>query len=469
MKLRHAFRNRSGWGILILVSFAFLWACENGGNAEDPLDPPNSRWTWMSGSDVAYQPGVYGTKGTADPSNVPGARVGAVSWTDSQGNFWLFGGYGQDETSEVFFLNDLWKFDPAALEWTWISGSSVGNQVGVYGTKGAADPSNVPGGRDGAVAWCDADGELWLFGGYGYIGNGYSTRNDLWRFDPATLEWTWVSGASIPSQPGAYGTKGTSDPSNVPGARGAGVSWMDHEGKLWLFGGGGYDSSGNNGRLDDIWKFDPSTLEWTWVSGSDAVPQVAVYGIKGVADPSNTPGGRSSAASWLDSSGNLWLFGGMGTASLGYLQNDLWEYNTTTSQWTWISGSESHFERGIYRNKGKADPIAFPGVRHAAISWLDATGGLWLFGGFGYAENSFGHLNDLWRLDPATLEWTWVSGDEIAEQPAVFGAKRKLDPSSVPGGKAIAVGWMDAQGNLWLFGGEEGGGLTRNDLWKYTR
>ncbi len=40
-------------------------------------------------------------------------------------------------------------------------------------------------------------------------------------------------------------------------------------GNLWLFGGGGYDSTGKEGVLNDVWKFTPSTTgdtgEWTWM------------------------------------------------------------------------------------------------------------------------------------------------------------------------------------------------------------
>ena len=39
--------------------------------------------------------GVYGPKGVPSPSNVPGSRVGAVSWIDNSGNLWLFGGLGK--------------------------------------------------------------------------------------------------------------------------------------------------------------------------------------------------------------------------------------------------------------------------------------------------------------------------------------------------------------------------------------
>ena len=48
----------------------------------------------MSGSNTINQVGIYGTKGVPDAANVPGARYDSISWTDSDGNFWLFGGYG---------------------------------------------------------------------------------------------------------------------------------------------------------------------------------------------------------------------------------------------------------------------------------------------------------------------------------------------------------------------------------------
>jgi hypothetical protein len=48
----------------------------------------------------------------ASASNAPGDRTAAVSWTDSSGNFWLFGGYGYDSTGALGQLYDLWRFQP---------------------------------------------------------------------------------------------------------------------------------------------------------------------------------------------------------------------------------------------------------------------------------------------------------------------------------------------------------------------
>lgn len=52
----------------------------------------DTNWVWRAGSTLVNQPAVYGTKGIAAPTNVPGARYSSVSWTDSNDNLWLFGG-----------------------------------------------------------------------------------------------------------------------------------------------------------------------------------------------------------------------------------------------------------------------------------------------------------------------------------------------------------------------------------------
>jgi N-acetylneuraminic acid mutarotase len=288
------------------------------------FDLETLEWTWVSGSDMRDQPGIYGTQGIADPVNVPGARAEAVSWFDAVGNLWIFGGIGHDSEDHVFALNDLWKFDTATLAWTWVSGSNVIAQPGVYGTQNIPSPSNVPGARYFASSGIDPGGHLWLFGGHegarGFL-------NDLWKFDPATGQWTWVSGSDSAAQPGNYGTKYLPDPANIPGARLEPAIWFDAGGVLWLFGGDGTDATSHWGGLSDLWKFDPVRLEWAWVSGSDSLSLGGTYGTKGQADPLNMPGSRYSALSWFDSQGRFWLFGGSGIGSTegGYL-NDLWRF-----------------------------------------------------------------------------------------------------------------------------------------------
>jgi hypothetical protein len=142
----------------------------------------NSQWTWMSGSFQGGQPGIYGVQGVPAPANTPGARQQSVSWTDSSGNFWLFGGNGLDWARRPGLLNDVWKYNNG--QWTWLSGSSVVNQSGAYGTEGTLFPGNIPGGRGALSGWIDVKGNLWLFGGCGLAGGAEGNLSDLWMYMP---------------------------------------------------------------------------------------------------------------------------------------------------------------------------------------------------------------------------------------------------------------------------------------------
>jgi len=301
------------------------------------------------------------------------------------------GGGGEEEASTD--NNDV----NTSGQWTWVSGDSMVDQTGIYGTKGVGSTSNKPGGRNGSISWIDSSDNIWMFGGSGF--------NDLWKFEPSTGEWTWISGDNTEGQLGVYGTKGTGLTSNKPGGRSGSISWIDSSENLWLFGGYGYDSSGNNGSLNDLWKFEPSTGEWTWVSGGNIEGQLGIYGTKGTGSTSNKPGGRSGSISWIDSSGNLWLFGGGGFAAsferFGSL-NDLWKFEPSTGEWTWVSGDNTYDERGVYGEKGKASTSNKPGARGGgSISWIDSSDNLWLFGGYGFdASGNNGRLNDLWKYEP---------------------------------------------------------------------
>src|SRR4030095_7892011 len=126
-----------------------------------------NEWTWIKGDNTRYQYGVYGTQGTADAANKPGSRQYGTGWTDASGNFWLLGGQGYDGNSFSGSLDDMWKYDPYANEWTWMKGHNDVNQSGVYATQGTADNANNPSGIRGCVSWRDDSGNLWFFGGTG--------------------------------------------------------------------------------------------------------------------------------------------------------------------------------------------------------------------------------------------------------------------------------------------------------------
>ncbi|MGA3136252.1 MAG: hypothetical protein ABSC88_09695 [Terracidiphilus sp.] len=354
-----------------------------------------TEWTWMGGLNVPGSTGVYGTQGTPSPTNVPGARDSGATWTDANGNLWLFGGIYSFQFLHVtwclapILYNDLWEY--SAGQWTWMGGSEFGNQTGVYGTLGTASPGNLPGARAGAVTWTDLSGDFWLFGGTGLDSTGTNgSLNDLWKYSAG--EWTWVSGSNLANQAGSYGTQGTAAPGNVPGARSFAVSWTDLSGNLWLFGGEGYDSTGVQGPLplNDLWKY--SAGEWTWMGGPKVANQQGTYGTEGTAAPGNLPGARSAAVSWTDGAGNFWLFGGLGldsTGTSGFL-NDLWEFSA--GEWIWMGGSNVANQPGVYGTEGTAAPGNVPGERSDAVGWTDGAGNFWLFGG-----ESAGFFNDLWE------------------------------------------------------------------------
>jgi N-acetylneuraminic acid mutarotase len=448
----------------IVLYVAVVLIISGCGGSSSPRKPPSHRstWTWVSGAKAIDQAGVYGTQGNASPSNMPGSRQFAVSWRDSNGNLWLFGGSGFDSTGTGTQgdLNDLWKFD--GTNWTWVSGSDLINQSGVYGTKGVASPSNVPGARAGAVSWIDKSNNLWLFGGSGQL-------NDLWKFDGAN--WTWVSGSNLGLQAGVYGTKGMASAANAPGGRGEAVSWIDGSGNLWLFGGFGSDSAAGQGDLNDLWKFDGTN--WTWVSGSNVITQPGVYGTKGTSSPSNVPGTRYQAVSWIDKSGDLWLSGGIGRDSTGAQGNlnDLWKFDGTN--WTWVSGSNVISQAGVYGTNGTPSSSNVPGARNSAVSWADNSGSLWLFGGFGNdSSGTLSLLNDLWKFDGTN--WTWMGGSQVGDGIGSYGTLGTPSASNLPTSRVGAVSWIDTSGNLWLFGGlgkdptdpNTSGNL--NDLWRFT-
>jgi hypothetical protein len=351
----------------------------------------SERWTWVSGDSTVNQAGVYGSKGITANTNKPGARDMFASWVDRNGNYWIFGGRGYDSTGSLFYgLNDLWKFDGA--NWSWVSGDSTAtiyNDIGVYGTLGVAANTNIPGKRYGSASCTDISGNFWLFGGEGSDSESHSGYlNDLWKFDGTN--WTWISGDSIASQDGVYGTKGAAASTNKPGARVGSVCWSDNNGNFWLFGG--LEESG--GFHNDLWKFDGTN--WTWVSGDNISLQNGIYGTKGVTTSSNKPGCREGSVIWIDSNSNIWLFGGYGW---GFL-NDLWKFDG--NNWTWISGSDSSvYQSGVYGTKGIAADTNVPGVRYIGANWIDVNGNLWIFGGYGYDKTgSQGRLNDLWKFEP---------------------------------------------------------------------
>jgi N-acetylneuraminic acid mutarotase len=477
-----------------LLALATPFACSSATAQTD-------EWTWMGGTGANSIYGVWGTLGTPAPGNIPGSREGAASWTDSQGNLWLFGGEGIDAAGHYgALLNDLWELNPATNEWTWMGGSSTATcssvgcgQPGAYGTLGTASAGNIPGARYFATTWTDDAGNFWLFGGSGFDAqdNG-GLLNDLWEFNPATLEWTWAGGSNSVGanggQSGTYGSLGTPSADNIPGGRALAAAWVDKAGRVWVFGGDGITVPFDSGAYNDLWEYDPSSNQWTWVGGNNSACdygfQSGVWGSMGTAAAGNIPSCRYGASTWLDRGGNLWLFGGTGRDIQGYWGDldSLWEFNTSTKQWTWMGGNNiiglpTGDLPGVYGTEEVPAAGNIPSSRWGAASGIDANGDFWLFGGL---ENGFegdsgvSPLNDLWEFNPSANEWKWMggSGASFPPYPGVYGTLGTPAPGNFPGSRSGASSWTDLQGNFWLYGGDGyDAGLylnILNDVWRYV-
>jgi N-acetylneuraminic acid mutarotase len=303
---------------------------------------------------------------------------------------------------------------------------------------------------------------------------------------PSSSSSVSCGGPGSGGNPGNYGKMGVPSASNIPGSRVGGFNWTDDNGNLWLFGGSGYDSVTCGAERNDLWMFDISTREWTWMGGSSTPTQVqlstgifgdpGVYGTLGLFAAANVPGSRDHGVTWTDHSRNFWLMGGEGfdaSGTFGAL-NDVWEYKPSAHQWAWMAGSK-YVNQGAYFNSfGVFHSGNTPGARYGAVSFTDSSGNLWLFGGYGYdAVSTEGYLCDLWEFNPSTRQWAWMGGSHYANQPGTYNRLGVPSLGGHPGGREGQMGWVGSDGNFWLFGGYGypgwgGGPVAMNDLWEFN-
>ena len=421
----------------------------------------------------------------------PGGRDFATAWTDNSGRKWLFGGFGFPYPSPLgnqlpSFMNDLWMFLPGE---GWIP-ANLPTMLPPLATQWIVDPTQLesamasgPGPRWGSSGWTDLSGNLWLFGGQGFgTGGGLDPvlLNDMWECTPgasvdsngagtSACPWAFKGGSPTGNTTGIYpasvGGTGT------PGGRWAALTATDASGNFYLFGGQGVDSTGKIGLLNDLWQFNGSTWTWLGPSNSNVVSNNST---------ATTPGSRQAGVMWVDTSGNVWLFGGFGLDSkgttgstgpngaAGALLNDLWEFKGGV--WTQVSGSNVANQTGTYGTQATANQVApfppgfTPGSRWGASGWRDGNNNLWLFGGWGYGSVSTdptGFLNDIWEYQASSGNWVWWKGTSAVNQNSLFaiqaipGGDGALFVQNIAGARRGAALWApDFFGYVMMFGGE---------------
>lgn len=420
-------------------------------------DPIAGLWTWVAGDTIIDQIGTYTYP---DSASIPRAKSSITSWKTTDGKFWMYGGIKNGYFQEIH-LYDLDYFDVNTNSLNWADGNKGADNwewgfYGIFGEKGVPSKEALPGSRRGAASWIDNFGNLWLFGGFGFYQHDFWKRrvNDLWKYNYGDSTWTYISGDTT-TLAGNYGTKGVASPSNFPGGRDGAVTWSDNNNMLWLFSGMGYDASGTEGRLNDLWRYDIASGLWTWISGDTVINSQGTYGTVGVASINNVPSARTDASAWTDSLGISWLYGGSSVQGVttGF-KSDTWRFNPYTNEWTFMLGTSA-------LNSFFAKPWA----RSKAASCVGSDGNLWLFGGQG-SGSQYGS-NELWKYDPVLNKWydyTWYKYD-----PAYHGTRMIEDSLNVPVGRMDAGMWSDSSGNIWMFGGDQtvytDGAL--NDIWRF--
>lgn len=99
--------------------------------------------------------------------------------------------------------------------------------------------------------------------------------------------------------------------------------------------------------------------------------------------------------------------------------------------------------------------LATPGARQGASSWIERNGSLALFGGESQDATGSGHAeNDVWRYSASTRSWAPL-----------------VATTTPPAARSFAASWLDARGDVWIFGGRRAiGGSVQlfDDLWEFT-
>ncbi|MEO8587892.1 MAG: kelch repeat-containing protein [Flavobacteriales bacterium] len=349
-------------------------------------------------------------------------------------------------------------------QWTWIKGSSVPNQSAVWGTMGVAAPGNTPPSLLQPYFWTAIDGTFWLYGGRDGNGQGYAA---LWKYDPATNQWTWMKGPTTTNGEGNFGTQGVPGALNEPPAKSFGATaWTDLDGNFWMYGGvngDSFDPPPNN----DLWKYEVATNTWTWMKGSASQNPPPVWGIKGVPDINNQPPAHSDChATWTDDLGDLWMFGGFNRVDgFGAQYNATWRYNIPTNTWTWMAGDSVGNTPAVYGTLGIPAAANTPDGRYARSLAKAADGSFWMYGGTAGGNWVY---NDPWRFDPITAYWTWMGGSQVAQQPAVFGTQCETTATNDPG-RRVGINWQGTDGRWWIFGNNTEGSshMSSNDMWTF--
>ena len=241
------------------------------------------------------------------------------------------------------------------------------------------DASSPPARTSGALAYDDATGRLWLFGGNDSTsGAAYGPLQDTWYFDVAGATWTLVSTGTPGQRPRrASCTRRRSIP-RVAGC---------------LVFAGTDDSAFSPAPIyfTDLWALDTTAMTWSMLDAGTAM---------------TAPPGRFFGSMAYDPAADGYLvFGGHNSANLGN-SNDLWRFEAGGGGWSLLRSGD-RFNEPITVACSPPVDFAIPDFgaperrsSHAFVT-SSSCGHALVFGG----KTDCGAIDDVWAYDFAGEVW----------------------------------------------------------------
>jgi hypothetical protein len=257
--------SRSFHQAWLVNSVAYMFGGQTCGNeAKDDLWSYNissNIWTWISGSSSTDFAGNYSQNFS------PSGRFCTAGF-DAYGSLYLFAG-----TSYLGVRNDLWMFDLGSYSWTFLKGSSVADQGGMFFD--GPDPENSPNPVTSPQIWfSQSTNRSYVFGGFTNSG---SLVKAMYFYEFSSQCWQVVGGTSQLSPGWKYGPKGEFGASLYPPPRYEASTWSyysNHGTFLMMYGGSG-DLETNN-----IWTYWEENEVWAWISGSSGLDTGTGFGAQ---------------------------------------------------------------------------------------------------------------------------------------------------------------------------------------------
>lgn len=311
-------------------------------------------------------------QGNPDASAQPGTRNRMATAMDASGNLWLFGGYKNNQDP----MNDLWKYNVSTKLWTWVGGDNFQEGWG---------NANWPAARHRVRMWFDNNGDLWLYGGARQTASQNESFNDLWKYNPGTNNWTCVKGnanqtfAYTNTASGNYpASEGIGGTAYYPRARSDYGYWIDNNNNFWIFAG--YAQSHSTHDFADLWKYNPTTNEWTLVKGDNQV-----HNNSNPQNNTSRPIQRDAPYCWKGNDGHLYFFGG---ANQSGFRREVWHFDIGLN--TWVNDYvDASYDVGPSINSptGVDHANNHPGAQVTAINHLTTATHTYMFDGYGTGSN----------------------------------------------------------------------------------